>query len=384
MAMAAEGWERTQLLVLQPTPFCNLDCSYCYLPNREARSRMSLETVRRAAEFVCEIGYDAPLRVSWHVGEPMVVPAAWYQEAHEVLSNALGRDRIEINFQTNGTLISDGWVRLFESDPRIRVCVSVDGPPELHDPRRRDRGGRGSHARAMVGIRRLQAAGISFSCIAVITERTLEAANAFYEFFEALRPRSLGLSPEEDDGVHTGSSMAGADARQGYRNFLQALLERWLPSRPFEIREFARMDALIAHGGVVAGQGPPRQQSVAGPVITVGWDGAVHTFSPELLGMPVAGIGTSLGSVHTDSWRTIAAKPAFRELARQIDSGVGECRRTCPYYAFCGGGVPSNKWFEKGSFEVSETDYCQLVVQSTFDEYLSALERRSPGMTEVS
>lgn len=21
-------------LVLQPTPFCNLDCKYCYLPNR--------------------------------------------------------------------------------------------------------------------------------------------------------------------------------------------------------------------------------------------------------------------------------------------------------------------------------------------------------------
>jgi sulfatase maturation enzyme AslB (radical SAM superfamily) len=23
----------TQLLILQPTPFCNLDCDYCYLPN---------------------------------------------------------------------------------------------------------------------------------------------------------------------------------------------------------------------------------------------------------------------------------------------------------------------------------------------------------------
>ena len=38
-----------RLLVLQPTPFCNIDCSYCYLPNRALRARMSLATL----DLVC-------------------------------------------------------------------------------------------------------------------------------------------------------------------------------------------------------------------------------------------------------------------------------------------------------------------------------------------
>jgi uncharacterized protein len=31
-----------ELLVIQPTPFCNLNCSYCYLPDRQNTRKMSL------------------------------------------------------------------------------------------------------------------------------------------------------------------------------------------------------------------------------------------------------------------------------------------------------------------------------------------------------
>jgi sulfatase maturation enzyme AslB (radical SAM superfamily) len=35
------------LLVVQPTPFCNLDCSYCYLPDRANTRRMTLDTLEQ-------------------------------------------------------------------------------------------------------------------------------------------------------------------------------------------------------------------------------------------------------------------------------------------------------------------------------------------------
>src|SRR6202043_114155 len=41
-----------ELLVLQPTPFCNIDCAYCYLPNRSSRQRMSEYTLARTFERV--------------------------------------------------------------------------------------------------------------------------------------------------------------------------------------------------------------------------------------------------------------------------------------------------------------------------------------------
>ncbi|MBX7268664.1 hypothetical protein KIF24_23340 [Micromonospora sp. Llam7] len=33
---------RFHTLVLQPTSFCNLDCTYCYLPDRRSRRLMSV------------------------------------------------------------------------------------------------------------------------------------------------------------------------------------------------------------------------------------------------------------------------------------------------------------------------------------------------------
>ena len=45
-AFAVPSAPSTRLLILQPTPFCNLDCDYCYLPNRDDTRRMSIATVR--------------------------------------------------------------------------------------------------------------------------------------------------------------------------------------------------------------------------------------------------------------------------------------------------------------------------------------------------
>ena len=42
-----ERW--IDLFILQPTPFCNLDCDYCYLPDRGNRARISEARVIREA-----------------------------------------------------------------------------------------------------------------------------------------------------------------------------------------------------------------------------------------------------------------------------------------------------------------------------------------------
>ena len=34
-----------QLVVVQPTPFCNIDCRYCYLPDRSNKAVLADETI---------------------------------------------------------------------------------------------------------------------------------------------------------------------------------------------------------------------------------------------------------------------------------------------------------------------------------------------------
>ena len=34
------------LVVIQPTSFCNLNCDYCYLPDRHLKSQLSLDLIK--------------------------------------------------------------------------------------------------------------------------------------------------------------------------------------------------------------------------------------------------------------------------------------------------------------------------------------------------
>jgi uncharacterized protein len=153
--MAVAGAVRTAtrlgLLVLQPTPFCNLDCRYCYLPDRANRARMTMATLAAAVEQVVEAGlFGEELSIVWHAGEPMVVPRAWYAEAIARVRDIVpSSTRVEHNFQTNATLVDRAWCD-FIAAHGIRVGVSVDGPAFLHDAARhtaRRRDARASDAR---------------------------------------------------------------------------------------------------------------------------------------------------------------------------------------------------------------------------------------------
>ena len=73
-------------VVLQPTPFCNINCRYCYLPQRDAKTVMALHTVTTIFEKIFASGWSSPyLTVIWHAGEPLVLPPSYYQAAFEAI-----------------------------------------------------------------------------------------------------------------------------------------------------------------------------------------------------------------------------------------------------------------------------------------------------------
>src|SRR5262245_6188302 len=111
---AMNGVGPLELLVIQPTPFCNLDCSYCYLPDRLNTRKMSPTTLERTFDWVFSSGLATePFELLWHAGEPMVMPPAFYDRAAELLArHDPDGTRVTQSFQTNGTLIDDEWCRL--------------------------------------------------------------------------------------------------------------------------------------------------------------------------------------------------------------------------------------------------------------------------------
>ena len=169
------------MVVLQPTAFCNINCSYCYLPDRDNRHVLAPSTVTRLFTELFASGWAAPhLTVVWHAGEPLVVPVAFYREAFAAIER-LRPPSVAVRhaFQTNGMLIDDGWCALFR-DWEVGVGVSLDGPRELHDANRKTRSGAGTFDRTVAGIRRRPASTIPTGCSTSIssTASTMSASTS--------------------------------------------------------------------------------------------------------------------------------------------------------------------------------------------------------------
>ena len=98
---------RIQLLVVQPTPFCNIDCRYCYLPDRTNKAVVAEATLANLFSQVFASGWVRDgVSVVWHAGEPMVLPVDFYRRAFRLI-DGLKPSALSLthSFQTNGTLI---------------------------------------------------------------------------------------------------------------------------------------------------------------------------------------------------------------------------------------------------------------------------------------
>jgi len=72
----------TTLNVVQPPSLCNLNCTYCCVPNRRDATRMSVSTLERLFERVFSSPFvHDEIEILWHAGEPMAVGPDFYRQA---------------------------------------------------------------------------------------------------------------------------------------------------------------------------------------------------------------------------------------------------------------------------------------------------------------
>jgi len=363
---------RCRLLVLQPTPFCNIDCSYCYLSDRKSTAKMSLATM----DLVCQRVFESPfldrqLEVAWHGGEPLTVPAAWYEEATALMARRCPAElQLRHCFQTNGLLLNKDWVRFFVRTG-ARVGLSIDGPADLHDANRRTRRGHGTHKGAMRAARLLQDEDHPFHVITVLTERALDHPERLFDFYVQNGIQEVGFNIEEIEGVHTGSSLADGSVETRFRKFIRRFFQLvWDAPGLLRVRE---LESAI---GVLLSDEPVRdQQNVPFAIVSVGCDGTISTFSPELLSAHHPRFDSFVfGHVATHRLSDIEHAPLFRAISSEIRRGVDACERSCRYFRWCGGGAPANKLFETERFDATETMHCRLTRQVVLDEVIAGIE----------
>ena len=293
---------RLRLLVLQPTPFCNIDCSYCYLSERQSRARMSLETLDLACRRVFENPHLAPrLEVAWHGGEPLVVPLPWYEEAVALMAERRPAWlQLTHCFQTNGLLLNEDWARFF-ARTGAKVGLSIDGPADLHDACRRTRHGQGTHAKAMRAVRLLRDQGLRVPC-----DHGPDASgrsmirNVSSTSTSRTGSRRSASTSRRSKGRIRGSSLGAPDVETKFRAVHQALLRTRLGRAGLlKVRE---LESAIGH--LLSDEPVQDEQNLPFAIVSVGHDGTISTFSPELWAhvMPVS------TALHSDTPPRIARR----------------------------------------------------------------------------
>jgi uncharacterized protein len=351
---------QVSLLRLQPSTSCNLNCTYCYIPAdvRRRRRRMDHEVLRTTlARLVDEDLLDGRLTISWHGAEPLTAGVAWYEEATAIIGEMLPGIEVSQVFQTNGVLIDDEWCRHFGATGAM-VGVSIDGPAGSN-PGRVNWAGRSAHDTIVRGIERLNAAGIPWTMLAVVTEEVMGDPAGFVEFVHATRCRRLGFKVEETNVANRSRLVVSATAAR-YRRFVQHLWHAFPPDGPVVVREFDRYRALAADDGQQV------RPATLVPLrnLTVSWSGDFTVFSGELLFQD--GDEFVFGNVFRDRLLDSLTTERFRRMSDSVLAGVRRCAATCEHYRVCGSFFLSQKHAEHGTFDAAETLACELEVKTMF------------------
>jgi uncharacterized protein len=176
-------------LLAKPTgAVCNLDCKYCFFLSKEmlypgSRFRMADELLETYIRQLLESQPGPEVIVGWQGGEPTLMGVDFFQRSVACVERyKRPGQQVAYTIQTNGTQLDDEWCAFLKMH-KFLVGLSVDGPRELHDVYRVDKGGRGSFDDVMRGWRYLNRHGVDVNILC-----TVHAANAdhpldVYRFF---------------------------------------------------------------------------------------------------------------------------------------------------------------------------------------------------------
>jgi uncharacterized protein len=182
-------------------PICNLSCTYCYYlekenlyPGNGRDFRMRDEVLENYVRQYILAQPAETIRFAWQGGEPTLLGVKFFERAIELQKKYAGGRKIENAFQTNGTLLDDKWGE-FLARNNFLIGLSIDGPEELHDAYRVDKGGQPTFGRVMRGLSFLKKHGVDFNTLTVVNRKNSYHAGEVYRFLKQIGSTFLQFIP---------------------------------------------------------------------------------------------------------------------------------------------------------------------------------------------
>lgn len=172
-------------------PICNLDCKYCFYLEKEnlypqtKQWAMSPEVLERYVDQYIAAQPTDDVHFAWQGGEPTLLGVDFFRSVIALEEKYADGKRIRNALQTNGTLIDSEWGE-FLAEHKFLVGVSIDGPRELHDHYRVDKGNAPTFDRVMRGLTKLKEYKVEFNTLTVVNRQNSQYPLEVYRFLKEI------------------------------------------------------------------------------------------------------------------------------------------------------------------------------------------------------
>ena len=230
-------------IMLKPAgSLCNLNCEYCYYLDKSEiygghEPRMTDEMLEHFIKEYIQANEVNEVTFNWHGGEPLLMGIDFYRKAIEYERKYAEGKTICNTIQTNGILLNEDWCS-FLRDNGFLVGISVDGPEDVHDRYRRDKGGRPTFAKVIKGVEQLYRYGVQYNTMTTVNKASEGRGMDVYRFLKAIGSRYMQFMPvvehiDPDGRIADPAAPAAVIApwsvgSEAYGNFLCDIFDHWV------------------------------------------------------------------------------------------------------------------------------------------------------------
>ncbi len=220
---------------------CNLGCSYCYYLDKfkfDERSVLPLDLLEKTIKEYIEINDNEQIVFDWHGGEPLLLGLDYFKKIVDFQKRYRGNKHIYNTIQTNATLLNSDFA-LFFKENNFLVGVSIDGPQDVHDKFRRDKGDNPTFMKVMRGIELLHRYAVDFNTLTTISKAGEGRGLDVYMFMKNIGSRYMQFMPvfEYVDSINNNivspsdrnASLAKCSVNpMGYGEFMCDIFDYWV------------------------------------------------------------------------------------------------------------------------------------------------------------
>ena len=198
-AVRITGPAAFSIMIKPAGSLCNLDCHYCYYLDKAdiyggREPRMTVEMLEKVVRDYIAANDVPEVQFNWHGGEPLVMGLDFYRKALEFQRKYADGKTVFNTLQTNGTLLDAAWADFFREN-HFLIGLSLDGPKDIHDKYRKDKGGQSSFDRVMDGLRILRSREVAFNTLSTVNKASEGRGLEVYQFLKSVGSQYMQFLP---------------------------------------------------------------------------------------------------------------------------------------------------------------------------------------------